>query len=122
MDLKELKNKIEEIEITYDYEESYTNLWNTCIKYMKKTQDFDFEYLFEEFETLESVEQMAKYELENYGLTRLRYFLGDINFNMGNLFKINGYGNVTNIQKYDLELLKREILDIIKDKMEEEEY
>lgn len=121
MNLKEFKNKIEEIEITYDYEETYSNLYNTCIGYMNETQDFDCEYLFEGFVDYEIVEERAKYELENYGLERLHYFLGDTTFYMQNFFRINAYGNLENITKKDLEILKEELIDYINNKLESEE-
>lgn len=121
MNLKELKNKIEKIEITYDYEETYSNLYNTCIEYMNETQDFDLDYLFEEFINYEEAEERTKYELENYGLERLTYFLGDTTFYMQNLFKINAYGNLENITKEDLEMLKEDLINCINDKLESEE-
>ena len=122
MDLKELKNKIEEIKITYDYdyEEIYSNLYNTCIDYMNETQDFDLDYLFEEFINYEEVEERAKYELENNGLMRLQYFLGDTTFYMQNLFRINAYGNLENVTRKDLEILKEELIDNIDNKLESE--
>ena len=122
MDLKELKDKIEKIEITYDYdyEEIYSNLYNTCIEYMNETQDFDLDYLFEEFINYEEVEERAKYEIENNGLMRLQYFLGDTTFYMQNLFRINGYGNLENITREDLEMLKEELIDNIDNKLESE--
>ena len=121
MDLKELKDKIEKIEITYDYDETYSNLYNTCIEYMNETQDFDLDYLFEEFINYEEAEERTKYELENYGLERLTYFLGDVSFYMANLFRINGYGNLENITKEDLEMLKEDLINCINDKLESEE-
>lgn len=121
MDLKELKDKIEKIEITYDYEETYSNLYNTCIEYMNETQDFDCEYLFEDFADYEMAEDRAKNELENYGLERLTYFLGDTTFYMQNLFKINAYGNLENITIEDLDILKEDLINCINDKLESEE-
>lgn len=120
MDLKELKDKIEKIEITYDYEETYSNLYNTCIEYMNETQNFDLDYLFEEFVDYETAEERAKYELEN-GLERLYYFLGDTKISNNILFRINVYGNLENISKEDLETLKEDILDNIDQKMQEEQ-
>lgn len=64
MDLKELKDKIEKIEITNNYDECYGELYNACIDYMNETQDFDLDYLFEEFVDYETAEERAKYELE----------------------------------------------------------
>ena len=108
----EIIEKIESIEITYDYEESYTNLYNACIDYMNETQDFSLEYLFEEFITYDIAEDIAKNEIEKGGLIRLYYFLGDANLN-NNLFKINGYGNLEDVTKDDLDYLKEQILEVL---------
>lgn len=120
MDLKELKDKIEKIEITYNYDECYGELYNACIDYMNETQNFDLDYLFEEFVDYETAEERAKYELEN-GLERLYYFLGDTKISNNILFRINVYGNLENISKEDLETLKEDILDNIDQKMQEEQ-
>lgn len=118
--LEQLKNDIEKVEITYDYEESYNNLYNTVINYMNDGQDFDFEYLFEDIISYDLAEEMAKNELENGGLVRLYYFLGDANFN-NDLFRINGYGNLEDINKDDLDFLKEQLLDAINEKLESKE-
>ena len=120
MDLKELKDKIEKIEITNNYDECYGELYNACIDYMNETQNFDLDYLFEEFVDYETAEERAKYELEN-GLERLYYFLGDTKISNNILFRINVYGNLENISKEDLETLKEEILNNIDQKMQEEQ-
>ena len=115
--LEELKEKINNIEITYDYEETYNNLYNTIIDYQNDTQNWSFEYLFEDIIDYEIAEEIAKRELETGGLLRLYYFLGDANFN-NSIFKINGYGNLEDIEKDDLLYLKEEILNIIENEME----
>lgn len=120
MNLEELKNKIEEIDITYDYDETYTSLYNTVIDYMNETQDDDFEYIFEDYISYDTAEEIAKHELETDGLIRVWYFLGDANLN-GELFRIDGYGNLTNVYKDDLEYIKEQILDEIESKLKEEE-
>lgn len=120
MDLKELKDKIEKIEITNNYDECYGELYNACIDYMNETQNFDLDYLFEEFVDYETAEERAKYELEN-GLERLYYFLGDTKISNNILFRINVYGNLENISKENLETLKEDILDNIDQKMQEEQ-
>ncbi len=117
--LKELKERIEGIEITYDYDQTYTDLLNATIDYQNDTQDWCFEQCFEDIIDYEIAEQQAKYELENGGLVRLYYYLGDANLN-NEIFKIDGYGNLTDIEKSDLEYIKEEILNIIDEKMEEE--
>lgn len=120
MNLEELKEKIEEIDIIYDYDETYTNLYNTVIDYMNETQDWDFEYIFEDYISYDVAEDIAKNELENGGLVRLYYFLGDANLN-NELFRINGYGNLEDIDIDDLKDIKERILDEIESKLKEEE-
>lgn len=117
--LEELKERIEGVESSYDYEEYYTELRNITIDYMNDTQDFDLDYLFEDFVDYELAEEQAKHELEEGGLIRLYYFLGDANLN-NEMFRINGYGNLEDITKEDLDYLKEEILDNINDKLNEE--
>lgn len=119
-ELRELKERIENIKIDYDYEESYTNLYNTVIDYMNDTQDFDLEYLFENFIDYETAEEIAKNELQNGGLLRLRYYLGYVNLN-DEIFKLDGYGNLENITIDDLNNLKDEILENINNKLAESE-
>ena len=117
-ELKELKEKIENIEVSYDYEETYTKLKNAIIDYMNDTQDWEFEYIGEDIIDYELAEDQAKYKLENGGLARLYYFMGNANMN-NELFKINGYGNLEDIDIDDLNNMKEEILDLINDKLEE---
>lgn len=117
-ELQELKEKIENIKIGYDYEEVYTALKNTVIDHMNKTQDWDFEYIGEDIIDYTLAEDKAKYELENGGLVRLYYFMGNANMN-NELFKLNGYGNLEDLDIDDLNNMKEEILNLINDKLEE---
>ena len=117
-ELKELKERVENIEITYDYEESYCNLKNAVIDYMNNTQDWDFEAIGSDIIDYELAEEQAKYELEQGGLVRLYYYLGDANLN-NNLFKVDGYGNLQDLEKTDLEYMKEELLFAINEKLEE---
>lgn len=110
--LQELKKEIENIDITYDYEETYAKLYNTVIDYENDTQTWDFEYIFEDIIDYETAEEIAKQELENGGLVRLYYFLGNAKLN-NELFKLNGYRNLEDITNDDLEYIKNEILDNI---------
>ncbi len=120
MSLEEFKKNIEDIEITYDYDETYTNLRNTTIDYMNESQDWDFDRLFEDIVDEEIVEEMAKHELEEGGLARLYYFMGDVNPNCESIFRIDGYGNLASIDKDDLSYIKDEILEEIDRKLEDE--
>lgn len=115
-ELKKLKERVESIEITYDYEEVYCDLKNAVIDYMNDTKDWDFEYIGENIIDYELAEDQARYELENGGLARLYYFMGNANMN-NELFKINGYGNLEDIDIDDLNNMKEEILDMIDEKL-----
>lgn len=118
--LRELKEKIEKIESSYDYDNYYTELRNITIDYMNDSQEWDFEYLFDDVVDYEIAEDIAKNELENGGLIRLYYFLGDANLN-NDIFRIDGYGNLTDICKDDLDYIKEQILEIINQKIEDKE-
>ena len=118
MDLKELKKEIKKIEVDYDYEEVYNNLYNSCVDFMNDNQIWDFEYLFEDFINYDLAEEIAKQEIDNGGLSRIACFLGDVDLNQ-DIFKLDGYGNLQNVYKDDLELLKKEILDKIEELEEE---
>lgn len=118
-ELKEFKERIENIESSYDYNSYYSDLYNATIDYMNDSQDYEFEYLFEDVIDYDSAEDHAKYELEQGGLVRLYYFLGDTNLN-NELFRIDGYGNLKDISKDDLDYIKEEILNAINEKLESE--
>ena len=114
MTKKELKKKIEEIEITYDYEETYCNLRNACIDYMNETQDFDLEYAFDEYVDEEILKDLVKYKIDNEGLWSVVNLLSEIS-NYDGIYRIDVYGYGHNIDKEDLETLKEDILDRIGD-------
>lgn len=118
--LREFKERIEKIESNYDYDAYYTALYNTTVDYMNDTQDWDFEGFFDDIIDYDTAEDIAKRELENGGLIRLYYFLGDANLN-NDIFRINGYGNLTDINKDDLDYIKEQIIDEINEKLESED-
>lgn len=118
--LKEFKERIEEIESSYDYDAYYTELYNTTIDYMNESQDWDFEQVFDDIISYDVAEDIAKNELEQGGLIRLYYFLGDANLN-NDVFKIDGYGNLKDINKDDLDHIKEQIIDEINEKLESED-
>lgn len=121
MNKKELKKYLEEINV-YNYEkdedEIYTEIYNKVIDYMNETQDWNLEEFFNDYVDYDYAEEMAKAEIDNGGLLRLTYFLGDTHFYNESLFKINGYGNLENVNRDDLETLKEELLDNIEDEIE----
>lgn len=117
--LSELKSEIENIEVSYDFEDTYFKLYNTCIEYMNNTQNFELESLFEEYISYDIAEAMAKDQLEKGGLERLTYFMGDTNFYYRDIFRIDAYGNLHNITEEDLQFLKDEIIYAINQELEE---
>ena len=120
MDIKELKELVENIEITYDYEETYNKLYNVMIDAWNDGLCCDSEELFTEYIDYETAEQIAETELRENGLARLYYFLGNANVAVGDVFRINGYGNLEEVHFDDLENLKDELLEYIDDEMEDE--
>ena len=118
--LRKLKEDIEKIESSFDYDEYYTSLLNTCIDYQNETQDWDYEFIFNDVIDYEIAEERATYELEAGGLIRLYYFLGDANLN-NSIFMLDGYGNLKDISKLDLDYIKEQILEITNQKIEDEE-
>lgn len=118
--LKKLKEDIENIESSFNDNEYYTDLLNTCIDYQDEMQDWDYDSIFADVIDYEMAEDIAKHELETGGLVRLYHFLGDANPN-NDIFIINGYGNLEDIGKIDLDYMKEQILEITNQKIEDEE-
>ena len=114
MKKEELIKKIKEIEITYDYEETYSNLYNAVIDYMNETQDWSLEFLFEDFVDEEILEQIVKHKIDNEGLWSVQNLLEGIERYTG-IYKIDAYGYGSDITADDLGLLKDEILDNLED-------
>lgn len=118
MDICELKDKVENIEISYDYEKTYNELYNTMIDAWNDGVCLDSEELFLEYIDYETAENIAETELRENGLARLYYFLGDANVATADVFRINAYGNLEEVDFDDLQNLKDELLDYIEDEME----
>lgn len=117
--LKKLLQKIESIEITYDYEETYNNLYNACADFGNDSGCWELDSLFEDYYSYDTVEEIAKHELETGGLLRLHYFLAGSELR-NEIFRINAYGNLEDIHKDDLDFLKEDIIDKIKELIENE--
>lgn len=115
MKLNELLKNIEDVKIDYDYELEYNTLYNYVVDYMNETQDFRLEYIFEDYVDYDTAEDIAKCELEKGGLSRLYFFLGNANvWGSDTLFRIDGYGNLTNVDKEDIEMVKEQLIEDIK--------
>ena len=118
MDIKELRNRIDDISIGYDYEETYAELWKTMVDYWNEHQQWFGEERFYDYLSYFEAEEMAKHELESGGLLRLWYFMGDVNFGCCDLLKLDAYGNLTEADADDLEMLKAELLEDIEQEIE----
>lgn len=118
--LKELKERIEAIGITYDYEQTYCDLINATIDYQNETQDWCFEEIFEEYIDDEILKYQIEYNLKEFGVWAVRNLLDDIKDECG-VYKIDVYGYGHDITDDDLKTIKEQILEIIDDKLAEED-
>ena len=115
MEKEDLLKAIEDVEITYDYEETYSKIYNLVIDYMNYVGSFDLEDLFSEFVNYYEAEEYVKNEIDVGGLARLACCIDGVQFYENDLFRIDVYGNLYNVTKEDLENLKEEIIDYLKD-------
>lgn len=118
--LKKLKEDIENIEISYDYEKTYCELRNATIDYQNDTQDFIFDYTFDEYVDDEILEQLVEYNLTEHGIWAVRNLLSDINYLDDNVYKVDAYGYGHNIDIDDLKSLKENIIFEIDHRLKEE--
>lgn len=117
--LLKLKNEIENIEIYYDVESVYCNLRNTTSDYENETQDFLFDYVFDEYCDDEILGYMVEHNLKEYGIWAVKNILSGIDNECG-IYKIDAYGYGSDVTESDLEDTKQEILDIINRELESE--
>lgn len=111
--LEELRERIENINIGYDYENCYCELRNATIDYENDTQDFIFDYTFDEYVDDEILEQLVEYNLTEHGIWAVRNLLSDINYLDDNIYKVDAYGYGHNIDIDNLKSLKENILETI---------
>lgn len=89
--------------LSYDAERNYTDIWNMCADYDNEHRGV---YLTDritqhDFVGDEELEYIVKEQATD--LSRLRYFLGDTYD--ANLYRLDGYGNLANVEKDDFESL-----------------
>ena len=97
--LMELESDLTNYKITL--KEWYSRLYNIL-------SDFDGENLLEDFITVDYAEEMAKQQLEEWGLARLYYFMWDVNWSTAELIHLDWYWNCEDVVNDDL-------IDIIDD-------
>lgn len=112
--LKQLKKEVESIEIGYDLEKTYCDLINATIDYQNETQNWQFEYIFEEYIDDEILKYQVEYNLKEFGVWAVRNLLDDIKNECG-IYKIDAYGYGHDITSEDLEEIKEEILNKIEE-------
>lgn len=117
--LLKLKEEIENIEITYDYERVYCDLRNATIDYENDTQNWLFDYVFDAYCGAEILEYMIEKNLKDFGIWAVKNLLSDIDNDCG-IYKIDCHGYGRDISESDLQEIKDNILDIINDELESE--
>lgn len=118
--LEELRRQVENIEIGYDLENTYCDLINATIDYQNDTQDWQFEWIFEEYIDDETLKYMVENQLKELGVWAVINLLDDIKNECG-IYKIDAYGYGHDITSSDLEDIKEQILDTINDLESEED-
>lgn len=114
MTKQELKKYVEEYEIDYDYEKAYCDIRNACIDYENDSQDWNIDYAFEEFVDEDLLNYLVKYKIDNEGLWSVVNLVSDIN-NYNGIYRVDAYGYGYDITRKDLEDLKEDILDRLKE-------
>lgn len=105
-ELLTLKNNL-----SYDMQENYTDLWNLCSDYDNHHGGLHLTDRIQE-ELIIDDEQLEYLIQKNAGsLARLRYFIG--NTYEDNIYRLDGYGNLENLEKSDFELLIDELTEKI---------
>lgn len=117
---KETIKKLEEIKnnLSYNNEENYTNMINTMIDYDNEAQDNL--YLYDSTQELVNFvdDEILSYLIKENSdsVSRLRCFINDTNDD--NIYKLNGYGNLENVDKNDFEFCIDEAITTLKESLE----
>ena len=103
--LKEIKENL-----SWEYDTDYNKIWNECSEVDNKYGDpYLCDYISEEnyVQNDELMEFLIKNNSDS--LDRLRCFIG--NTYSADLYKLDGYGNLQNIDKSDIECLCDELIN-----------
>jgi len=106
--LKDIKENL-----SYDYQKSYNQIWNACVEVDNEYgEPYLCDYISEENYVNEDEISEIFIPQNSDSLARLRCFIGDTY--SSDLYKIDGYGNLQNIDKSDLECLCDELIGMLR--------
>ncbi len=119
MKLKELKNKLLELKENLKNETNegnYCNLTNLLIDFDNEDNNeyYMYDRLLEYYELVpddELLQDVVMYQLREYGLSRLRCFLGSTSDD--DIYLVDAYGNLENVNDEKFE----EIIDFLVDEI-----
>lgn len=115
--LKEVKNNF-----SYDMEENYCNMVNTMIDYDNEAQDdvylYDTFREINEFVDDETLEYYVDYQIKTFGKDRYFYMFSQVN-NVCGIYRIDGYGNLTDVDKEFLEYCVDEAIEQLEEAIKE---
>lgn len=114
MNKKELLQQLEELKDKLHYYKIDEEEGLREARRLAEEFDYETEYLFDEYISLEDAEELAKHELEEGWITRLYYFLGDFNPNYW-IPRIDGYWNLENATSEDIEYIIDEVIKHIEE-------
>lgn len=98
----------------WDMEENYANLWNACADYDNNHHGSYLTDRIQEYDFVddEILEYIVKEESLG-GISRLRCFIGDT-YN-ASLYRLDGYGNLANVDNSDFEYLIDDIVQTLEE-------
>lgn len=123
---KETIKKLEEVKnnLSYNMEENYGNMVNTMIDYDNEAQD-DI-YLYDtcqernDFVDDETLGCYVDYQIKTFGKDRYFYMFNQVN-NVCGIYRIDGYGNLTDVDNEILECCIDEAIEQLNDAITESE-
>ena len=118
---KETIKRLEEVKrnlYNNDNETNYCNMINTMIDYDNEAQDelYLTDRCREMLEIVddETLQYYLDYQFKNFGMERVPCIFANVDHS-ASIYKINGYGNLENVNDNDLECCIDEAIDTLKD-------
>jgi hypothetical protein len=120
-ELNDLKNYIIEFNeqkdnVSYDYEGDYNKILNLCAEIDDKYYLGLCDYVYD-MDFVDDNEMEYLIERNSTDIDRLRCFIGDTY--SAAIYKLDGYGNLANIDSSDIECLIEEVTQIIEDRVKD---